>query len=281
MKAAIRSCLASVAALIAVSALVLTPAVPRDPLARTEKPAVALAALARPLLAPTTLTATRPLGLLGQQVNFHIDLLVDFIATGAQLAGRIVAIPGTFLQDIESGTARPDALGRALVDFAVVELDAGRELVGFARKYADFQIHFLANFLRDVIAFATALPIAVGEFFAGLTPPPLPGPSAPTPGPVTASVCQATPAETPVDASPRSTDVATASASDDRAVERVDASVGASSAVKVAVAEQPKRPSSVVAAARSAAAPTVRAQGEVRSGATNDATANDSAGTRG
>ena len=124
---------------------------------------VALTAQVHPLppptLAPIPLVPTAPLELLGRQVNFHVDLLVDFVVTGAQLIARQVQVPGTLLQDLQNGTRLPVAVGRALQTIVEVELDAGRELVGFAAEYIDFQVRFLA----DLIALPFAVVAAVSR----------------------------------------------------------------------------------------------------------------------
>ena len=83
------------------------------------------------------------------------------------LFAREFAIPGALIQDIHSGTPVPVAVGRALQTFAQIELEAGRELVGFAAEYVGFQLNFLVNLVTTPVA-------AVGEFatslLAGLTP---------------------------------------------------------------------------------------------------------------
>jgi hypothetical protein len=138
-------------AVIGVSAIVFASVVLQHPSRRTDESAVAPATQAHLLSAPTSLTSSQPLDQLpGQQVNFHIDFAVDFVVTGAQLAGRIVSIPGRFLQDIQNGTPLPVAVSRAVLTFANVELDAGRELVRFAVQYADFQIRFVANLIAEL-----------------------------------------------------------------------------------------------------------------------------------
>ena len=113
-------------------------------------------------------------------MNFHVALFVDFIVTGAQLVGRQVAIPGALLRDIETGTPLPVALSRAVQTFVEIELDAGRELVGFAAQYIDFQVRFIANVLQAAVAVATAIPVAVGELATStvshFTPAPATGP---------------------------------------------------------------------------------------------------------
>lgn len=163
----------AILAVIALSAVVQPPPISRTPPTRQAQPAVALTALTQPLApTPDPVAFPQPLELLGQQVNFHIAFVRDFVSTGAVLFAREFAIPGTLLNDIQNGTPLPDALGRALVDFAQVEIDAGRELVRFAVQYVTFQVQFVGDVLREVIAVATAIPTAVTGFFAGLTPQP-------------------------------------------------------------------------------------------------------------
>ena len=122
---------------------------------------------------------TAPLELLGRQVTFHVDLLVDFVVTGAQLIARQVQVPGTLLQDLLNGTPLPVAVGRALQTIVEVELDAGRELVGFAAEYIDFQVRFLADLIALPFAVVAAVADAVGSFFAAVAPAPVVEPSVP------------------------------------------------------------------------------------------------------
>ena len=137
MKISVRSYLTSGLAVIGASAIALTPALsPPDP-TRAEQSAVALTSQGQQIP-----------GLLGRQVDFHVDLAVEFVVTGAQLTGRLIAIPGTFLEDLSSGTPLSAAAREALLEFADVELDAGGKLVGYAVRYGNFQI----NFLRDLIS---------------------------------------------------------------------------------------------------------------------------------
>ena len=90
-------------------------------------------------------------------------------------AGRS-AIPGTLLQDLGNGTPLPVALSRAVRTFVEIELDAGRELIGFAAQYVDFQVRFIAKVLQAAVAVVTAIPVAVGELVTStvshFTPPP-------------------------------------------------------------------------------------------------------------
>jgi hypothetical protein len=177
MNASIRSCLSSGIAAASVGALVLVPvapgaaSVPRS----ARQPVVALAAQVNPLVTVTPATSPQQVvGLLNQQVAFHVDLAVDFVVTGAQLVGRQLPVPGTLLRDIEEGTPLPVAAGRALRTLAEIEVDAGNELVGFAARYVDFQIRFVTNVVQDAVIVATAVPTVIGELaastVAGLMP---------------------------------------------------------------------------------------------------------------
>ena len=128
---------------------------------------------------PAGLGAIQPLNLLAQQVNFHVGFLVDFVVTGAQLFALEAAIPGTLAQDIQNGTPVPVALGRALLTFGGIELEAGQQLVAFGAEYVTFQLQFLTNLLLTTVgstatAFATFAVGAVGQLVpsvaAGLAP---------------------------------------------------------------------------------------------------------------
>ena len=165
MNASVRSSISCAIAVAGVSALVsVSPAPAQERQAAIRQPAVALTAQVQqwPTPTPTTL-AFQPLALAVEQVNFHVGLFVDFIVTGAQLVGRQVRIPGTLLQDLGNGTPLPVALSRAVRTFVEIELDAGRELIGFAAQYVDFQVRFIAKVLRAAVAVVTAIPVAVGE----------------------------------------------------------------------------------------------------------------------
>jgi len=241
----VRHCLASGLAVVGVSALVVSSAEPRDPLPPADQPAVALTAQVQPL--PLPLAPAAPLELLSRQVNFHVDLLVDFVVTGAQLIARQVPVPGTLLLDLQNGTPLPVAVGRALQTLVEVELDAGRELVGYATEYIAFQARFLADLIALPFAVVAAVSEAVGSFFA----------AAVTPAPV---------ADTSVPAQ-------TLSVSPAPAVTRSEADgVGA-------VEDGPKKPTLAVSApdadTESDAATTISAQGEVRSGTTEAADLTD------
>jgi hypothetical protein len=283
----IRPCLVSGVAVLAASALVVTPVTPAP--IRPEPPPLALAALARPLTASTTVTSFQPLDLVGQQVSFHVGFVADFVVTGAQLFARQVPIPGTLLQDIQDGTPLPVALGRALQTFADVEIDAGRELVGFATEYVNFQIGFLAKVLRDVmttvnnttIAFAAFAAFAVGvvgqlvtSMAAGLSPASTQAvPTADEPvsvGPAPASTRQTTP--------PAATELRSA----ERAIETAQGSTRTASTGGDTVTEQPKRvkpPASAVEASATVTEPTVTAQGEVRTATRGTTDADGGTGT--
>ena len=103
----------------------------------------------------------QPLNPVIQQVDFNIAFLGNFISTGAVLFGREFAIPGALLQAVNNGTPLPTALGQALQTFAQIELEAGRDLVGFAAQYVSFQLSFLAS--------VAAIPFAaVGAFTASM-----------------------------------------------------------------------------------------------------------------
>lgn len=95
--------------------------------------------------------ATQPLNPLVQQIGFHIAFVADFLTTGAVLFAREFAIPGALLQDIHNGVPVPAAVGRALQTFAQIELEAGRDLVGFAAEYVSFQLKFFANLVAQLI----------------------------------------------------------------------------------------------------------------------------------
>ncbi|MCV7222477.1 hypothetical protein [Mycolicibacterium elephantis] len=155
MNAPIRSCLSSAVAVIGVSGLVSTAAISPPELDEPDHRAVALTAQSQLLPPPAVDALTSPLVLIDRQATFHIELLTDFLVTGAELFGRIPPIAGALLQDIGNGTPLPTALSRALRDFADVEFEAGRELVGFAEDWANFQIQFMRDLvagLPDVIA---------------------------------------------------------------------------------------------------------------------------------
>ena len=200
--------------------------------------AVTLTAVTQPLrpLAQTTalapvqqLVPLQPQNPLGEQVGFHLAFVGDFISTGAVLFAREFAIPGVLLQDIQGGTPAPVAVSRALQTFAQIELEAGRELVGFAAEYVTFQLNFFASL--------ATMPVAVVSAFA------------------TAASGGLAPAASPVaelTAAPRATK-AVPSTSDD-AVESV--STGKVSTTARATTERPKKPKTAVAAQDSVSATT-------------------------
>jgi hypothetical protein len=248
---------------IGVCALVLTPAASPETLPRAEQPAVALAAQVQPLPAPPTSVAFPPLELLGQQVNFHIGLLVVFVVTGAQLVDRQLQIPGTLVQDIQNGTPLPVAVGRALQTFAEIEFDAGRELVGFAVEYVDFQLRFLAELSALPFAVAVAVGEFVGSLIAGLTPVPVAESSVAT-ATVSASAMRAS-ATPPYD---------------DDAVETVEIEpADTAGAAEDDSTAKPRKRKVVVAAPDSDSVTTLSAQGEVRSGATETTDVDDATAT--
>lgn len=275
----IRPYLISGVAVLGASALVVTPVAPLP--SQPEPPPIALAALAQPLAAPTTLASIQPFDLVGQQVSFHVGFVADFVATGAQLFARELPIPGTLLQDIQNGTPLPVALGRALQTFADVEIDAGRELVGFATEYVNFQIDFLAKALRDVMTTVSSTTIAFAAFAVGVVGQLVTSVAASlTPASSQAALTSAAPVSlAPAPASARQTTLpaATERRSGDGVVETAkDAkdSVRTASTAEDTVTEQPKRskqPTSAVEAPETVPDPTVSAQGEVRSAATGSA----------
>ena len=173
MDVCIRSRLTSGLAVVGVGALVMAPVVADKPAQapfRAAPQAVTLTAVTQPLQAlpvfaqPTALAPVlqlaplQPLNPLAEQVGFHLAFVGDFISTGAVLFAREFAIPGALLQDIQGGTPAPVAVGRALQTFAQIELEAGRELVGFAAEYVTFQLNFFASL--------ATMPVAVFSAFA-------------------------------------------------------------------------------------------------------------------
>ncbi|MGX9791031.1 hypothetical protein [Mycobacterium sp. MMS18-G62] len=221
--------------------------------------------MTQPLMAPTALAPLPPQDPLTQQINFHIAFVGDFLATGAALFAREFAIPGTLLQNIGQGTSIPDALGRALVDFAQVELDAGRELVRFAVQYVNFQIGFVANILRNVVSFVMAIPTAIGAFFGGMTAQPVTEPTVPAPALSTnATRSSQIPGDT-VDAPTLRTTAAAASSSDD--ARNGGHSTEAAPVATVAESAAPKEPKEPAAVEDLVKPATVSAQGEVKKAA--------------
>jgi hypothetical protein len=163
----IRSCLVSGVTMASIAGLVVVPATQQTLLARPN-PAVALTAQVEPLAAQTPVALLHQIpDLVNQQLTFHIDFAADFVATGAALLGRQLEIPGTLLRDLQNGTPLPVAVGRALQSVVEIELEAGRELVGFAMDYIGFQVRFIAQVVQDVITASASVLAAVG---AAITP---------------------------------------------------------------------------------------------------------------
>ncbi len=172
----IRSRLTSGLVMAGVSALIAASTAPPQSTAPSAALPVALAAQVQPLQPLLTRSATpavmtpaviQPLNPVIQQVGFNIAFVGNFVSTGAVLFGREFAIPGALLQAVKNGTPFPTAVGQALQTFAQIELEAGRDLVGFAAEYVSFQLNFLAS--------VAAMPFAaVGAFaasmLAGVTP---------------------------------------------------------------------------------------------------------------
>jgi hypothetical protein len=172
----IRSRLTSGLVVAGVSALIAAPATPPQSTAPSAAPPIALAALVQPLPQPSgqpllTRSATpaviQPLKPIIQQVNFNIAFVGDFLSTGAVLFGREFAIPGALLQDVQNGTPVPAALSGALQTFAQIELEAGRDLVGFAAEYVSFQLKFLTSVVAMPFAAVDAFAVSM---LAGMTP---------------------------------------------------------------------------------------------------------------
>ena len=185
MDIGIRSRLTTGFAVVSVGALVMTPVVAGQAAQARLTPdnraaSCMLTAIAQPLPAPRLLTQpTRRwhrstswhrysrLNPLAQQVGFHIAFVADFLTTGAVLFAREFAIPGALLKDIHNGVPVPAAVGRALQTFAQIELEAGRELVGFAAEYVSFQLNFFANLVTTAHRRGSRVPTS---FLSGLTP---------------------------------------------------------------------------------------------------------------
>jgi hypothetical protein len=140
MNVSVRSYLSSGLAAATATVIVVAPIEAQAP-AAAEAPPVALVAQEQPLQLPA---------LIAEQVTFNTGVAVDFIVTGAQLIGRQLEISGTLVDDIRNGTSVPVAVGRAVVSFTNIELDAGRELVGFSKELADFQIEFIGNLVSGL-----------------------------------------------------------------------------------------------------------------------------------
>ena len=166
MNESVRSYLTSGLAVITAGAIITAPSEPQQPAARAEALPVALAAQVHPLRlpAPTTLGLPAQLpALLAEQVSFNTGVAVDFIVTGALLIGRQLEGVGTLVDDIRNDTPVPVAVGRAVVSFIDIELDAGRELVGFGEQLVDFQIEFVGNL---VSALPPVVAIPAGQALA-------------------------------------------------------------------------------------------------------------------
>lgn len=280
----IRPCLMSGVAVLGASALVVAPVRPLP--SQPEPPPIALAALARPLTAPTTAASIQPFDLVGQQVSFHVVFVADFIATGAQLFARQVPIPGTLLHDIQNGTPLPVAVGGALQTFADVEIDAGRELVGFATEYVNFQIAFLAKVIRDVMTAVGSTAVAFAAFAAGIVGQLVTSFSAALPpASALAVVTNAEPVSVglaPASARQTTLPAATERQSGDGAVETVKDSTRTNPAAEDTITQQqtkPKQTLSGVEALGTATEPMVSAQGEVRSAATGSPDVDGTPGT--
>lgn len=188
----IRSRLTTGFAAVGIAALVINPAVVRQPPVPVNSPAVLFTAATQPLAVtssptppappPRLLTQTAapalvsPLDPVAQQASFHVTFVGDFLSTGVDLFGREFAIPGALVQDIQAGTPVPDAVGRALQTFAQVEFDAGSELVAFAARYVSFQLNFLANLVATPVNAIGALAASLGAASASATRPPLTSP---------------------------------------------------------------------------------------------------------
>jgi hypothetical protein len=166
MNVSIRSYLTSGLAVIAAGAVIAAPTEPQQPAARAEALPVALAAQEQPLRLPAPPAVGLP-ALLVQQVTFNTGVAVDFVVTGAQLIGRQLEEVGTLVEDLRNGTPVPVAVGRAVLSFIDIELDAGRELVGFGEELVDFQIRFVGNLVSGLPPVVTvpagqALALAAG-----------------------------------------------------------------------------------------------------------------------
>lgn len=147
--------------------VVAEPGVQRDGVAVPRRLDVAVSSQVQPLVIVTPLPSPQEVvALLDQQVAFHTDFLVDFVTQGAQLVQRQIPVPGTLLQDIQSGTPLPAAVSKAVSTLTDVEVDAGRRLVGFATRYVDFQVRFVITVVQDAVAVATAVPVAASQFVA-------------------------------------------------------------------------------------------------------------------
>lgn len=172
----IRSRLTSGLVVAGVSAVIAAPAAAPQSTAPSAAPRVALAAQVQPLRQPSaqpllTRSATpaviQPLNPIIQQVNFNIAFVGDFLSTGAVLFGREFAIPGALLHNVQNGTPVPAALSQALQTFAQIELEAGRDLVGFAAEFVSFQLKSLTSLVSMPFAAIDAFAVSM---LAGMTP---------------------------------------------------------------------------------------------------------------
>jgi hypothetical protein len=172
MYVSIRPYVSSGIALVAIGAGVAAPSAPQPhPRADETHPAVILAADVRPLVSPIPALGPQRLPSPTGQVAFHIDLAVDYVVKGAELVGRQIPVPGTLLRDLRDGVPLPAAVTRALTTLALVEVDAGRELVGYATRYVDFQLRFAADVVQGAVVLAAALPAAVTELVTSTVAP--------------------------------------------------------------------------------------------------------------
>jgi hypothetical protein len=160
MKMSSRPRLASSLAVIGVSTLVVTPAMSHETPTPVAQTPVALTALSQPLPAAPAVAGASPLSLIGQQVTFNAGFVSNFLGTGAILFARELPIPLTLLTDIGTGTPLPAAVGRALQDFAAVEIEAGRDLVAFAAQYVGFQAQFVAGLIPGQSGLTAATSVA-------------------------------------------------------------------------------------------------------------------------
>ena len=190
MDIGIRSRLTTGFAAVSVGALVLSPVTPGEaPMGFnwSTSPTVMLTAATQSLPAATVvsqpataaaiqqpaISLPNPLNPLIQQVSFHVTFLTDFVTTGAVLFGREFAIPGALLASIHNGTTAPAALSQALQTFAQIELEAGRDLVGFAAQYVSFQLNFLTSLPAMVTMPLTAAAQSTTSLLAALNPMPM------------------------------------------------------------------------------------------------------------
>ncbi|MHA7663628.1 hypothetical protein [Mycolicibacterium sp. HS_4_1] len=158
-----------------------------------------------PVLAPSSISLTAqplplPLDLLNQQVVFNVGLFADWITTGATLFQRQTQVPGAFVADLSAGVPPQTAVARALSAFADIEFEAGRDLIGFAQDFANFQLQFRAttlsafppfnagpgqqfvvattdfglNLVQGIANFASALVTGAQQFTHGLLGTPVP-----------------------------------------------------------------------------------------------------------